>query len=121
MQKPANVQVIGILVLVSGAINILVGLGITVGVVLGTFLLGVVCLPLTLIPVGVGIYELIVGIRVVSNQPPGNLPLVGGLEIASILWGNFLSMIGGIVVLVFYNEPETKAYFEDLKSGTISM
>jgi len=120
MQKPANVQVIGILILISGAINILVGLGITVGVVLGTLFIGLICLPLTLIPVGVGIYEIIVGIRVLGDQPTGSLKVVGGLEIASILWGNFLSMIGGIVVLVFYNEPETKAYFEDLKSGTIT-
>lgn len=121
MQKPANVQVIGILVVISGAINIIVGLGVTVGVVLGTFFIGLICLPLTLIPIGIGIYEIIVGIRVLNNQPPGNLTLVGGLEIASILWGNFLSMIGGIVVLVFYNEPETKNYFDDLQNGTLTM
>jgi len=121
MQKPGNVQVIGILILVSGAINILAGLGITVAVVLGTFGLGLLCLPLTLLPVGVGVYELIFGIRILSSQPTGKVAVVGGLEIASILWANFLSMICGIVVLVFYNDPETKTYFEDLQSGTLSM
>ena len=121
MQKPGNVQVIGILILVSGAINILSGLGITVAVVLGTLGLGLLCLPLTLVPVGVGIYELITGIRVLSDQAAGNITVVGGLEIASILWANFLSMICGIVVLVFYSDPETKNYFEDIRSGTLSM
>ncbi len=112
--KPENVQLIGIFMIVSGVLNIMVGAGIAIAVVLGTFFLGLICLPLLLIPIGVGIWEIVVGANVVNNRPVKNLQVVAGFEIASILWGNVLSMAAGILVLVFYNDPETRAYFESM-------
>lgn len=112
--KPGNVQLIGILMIVSGVLNIMVGAGIAIAVVLGTFFIGLICLPLLVIPIGVGIWEIVVGANVVNDRPVKNLQVVAGFEIGSILWGNVLSMAAGILVLVFYNDPETKAYFESM-------
>jgi hypothetical protein len=112
--KPGNVQLIGIFMIVSGVLNILVGGGIAIAVVLGTFFIGLICLPLLLIPIGVGIWEIVVGANVVNDRLVKNLQVVAGFEIASILWGNVLSMAAGILVLVFYNDPETRAYFESM-------
>jgi hypothetical protein len=118
--KPGNVQTIAIIMIISGVINILAGISLTLAIVLGTLFIGIICVPLTMIPIGVGIYEIIVGANILNNKPAKNVFLVGILEIASILWANFLTMVAGILVLVFYNDPETKAYFEDLNQDTIS-
>lgn len=120
-EKPGNVQIIGIFMVVSGVINILTGAGIAVAIILGTFFLGLLCLPVLVLPIGVGIFEIITGANVLNGKPTKHVQLVAGLEIASILWANFLSMAGGILVLVFYNDDETKAYFEDLNRDIISM
>ena len=112
--KPGNVQIIGIFMIVSGALNIIAGAGIAVGIVLGTFFLGLICLPILVIPIGVGVFEIVTGANVVNARPTKNVQLIAGLEIASILWGNVLSLVAGILVLVFYNDPETKAYFEGM-------
>ncbi len=120
-EKPGNVQIIGIFMVVSGVINILTGAGLAVAIILGTFFVGLLCLPVLLIPIGVGIFEIITGANVLNGKPTKHVQLVAGLEIASILWANFLSMAGGILVLVFYNDDETKAYFEDLNRDIISM
>ena len=119
--KPGNVQIIGLMMIASGVINILAGAGIAIAIVIGTLFVGLICLPILLIPIGVGIFEIITGANVLNGKPTKHIQLVAGLEIASILWANFLSMAGGILVLVFYNDDETKAYFEDLNSDTISM
>ncbi|MBN2045999.1 MAG: hypothetical protein JW757_13335 [Anaerolineales bacterium] len=119
--KPGNVQIIGIMMIASGVLNILAGAGIAVGIVIGTLFLGLICLPILVIPIGVGIFEIVTGANVLNGKLTKHIQLVAGLEIASILWANFLSLAGGILVLVFYNDDETKAYFEDLNRGTISM
>ena len=118
--KPGNVQTIAIIMIISGIINILAGITLTLAIVLGTFFLGILCVPLTLIPIGVGVYEIIVGANILNNKPAKNVFLVGIMEVVSILWGNFLTMVAGILVLVFYNDPETKAYFDDLNGNIIA-
>jgi hypothetical protein len=110
--KPEMVRGIGIIMIVSGVINILWGIGISLTLILS--LLGILCIPLGLIPIGIGIYEIIQGANVLGDTPVKNVTLVGGLEIASILWGNILSVVGGILVLVFYNDEEVKAYFDGM-------
>jgi hypothetical protein len=110
--KPENVQLIGIFMIVSGALNILAGAGWILGLLIT--LVGILCLPVALIPVGVGVWELVVGINIVNGKPVKNVQVIGGFEIASVLWANVLSMVAGILVLVFYNDPETKAYFESM-------
>jgi uncharacterized membrane protein HdeD (DUF308 family) len=109
--KPGNVLIIGILMLASGVLNILTGSGIAIAIIFGTFFVGLICLPVLLIPIGIGIYEVITGVNTISGKPARNIRLVAGLEIASLLWANILSMVAGILVLVFYNDAETESYF----------
>jgi hypothetical protein len=112
--KPEMVGVIGIIMIVSGVLNILAGLGWTLIIVIGTLGIGLLCAPLTIIPIGIGIYEIIQGANVLGDRPVKNVTLVGILEIVSVLWVNILSVIGGILVLVFFNDEEVKAYFDSM-------
>ena len=104
--------VLGIFMIVSGALNILTGAGWVLALIVT--LVGILCLPVALIPIGIGVWELVVGINIVNGKPVKNVQVIGGFEIASILWANVLSMVAGILVLVFYNDPETRAYFESM-------
>ncbi len=116
--KPGNVQLIGIFMIVSGALNIVAALAWIPGLLTfaaATFGIGLLCLPVVILPIGLGIFEIITGANVVNAKPVKNIQLVAGLEIASILWGNVLSMVAGILNLVFYNDPETNAYFKAME------
>jgi hypothetical protein len=110
--RPDNVNVIAIIMIVSGAINILWGIAGTIMLLLT--LIGVFCIPLGLIPIGIGIYEILQGINILNNRPVKNVTLVGGLEIASVLWANILSLLAGILVLVIYNDEQVKAYLDGI-------
>ena len=109
-QKPDMVNVIAIIMIVSGAINILWGIGVSLTLIIT--ILGILCIPLGLIPIGIGVFEIIQGVNILNDKPVKNITLVGILEIVSILWGNFLTLIAGILVLIFYNDENTKAYLD---------
>ena len=111
-KKPDMVGPIGIIMVVSGILNILAGIGWAALIILGTLGIGLLCAPIFLIPMGIGIYEIIQGVNIMNDRPVKNVPLVGILEIVSILWANILSVVGGILVLIFYNDEQVKAYFE---------
>ena len=116
--KPGNVQLIGIFMIVSGALNIIAAAAWIPGLIAfaaATLGIGLLCLPVLVIPLGLGIFEIITGVNIVNHKPARNIPLIAGLEIASILWGNVLSMAAGILNLVFFNDPETNAYFKELQ------
>lgn len=117
--KPGNVQLIGIFMIVSGALNILAGAGWLIAMLVTV--VGILCTPIALIPVGIGVWEIVTGANIINGRLAKNIQVVAGFEIASILWANVLSMVGGILVLVFYNDPSTKEYFEDLNAGVIVM
>lgn len=110
-QRPGKVNAMGIITIISGFINISVGLGYSAAVVFGTFFIGIVCLPVTLIPVVLGVFEVIYGITILNNKKVTNTTLIGGFEIGSILWGNVLSAIIGVVVLVLNGDTEVEDYF----------
>jgi hypothetical protein len=58
-QKPGMVQAIAIMTLINGILNILYGLSVTAGIVLGTLFVGIICAPVTILPVVLGIFEII--------------------------------------------------------------
>ena len=97
--------------LISGIINIIVGGGWALSIIIGTVGFGLLCAPVLLIPIALGIWEIVVGANLTNGKPVKNVKLISGFEIASILWGNILSMVAGILNLVFMNDPETEAYF----------
>ena len=115
--KPGKVQAIAIMTLINGILNILWGIGLTGSVVLGTLGVGLLCAPLTILPLVLGIFEIIGGVKLMGEPPRKfNVQTIAILEIVAILAGDGISLIVGILNLVFYNEPPTKQYIDSLPS-----
>jgi hypothetical protein len=112
------VQAIAIMTLVNGILNILASLGVTLGIVLGTFGLGLLCAPITIAPLVLGIFEIIYGVNLMAEPPKVTKPnqVIAILEICCIIIGNVISLVVGILALVFYNDEEVKAYFNQLSA-----
>ena len=115
--KPGKVQAIAIMTLINGILNILWGIGLTGSVVLGTLGVGLLCAPLTILPLVLGIFEIIGGVKLMGEPPRKfNVQTIAILEIVAILAGDGISLIVGILNLVFYNDPPTKQYIDSLPS-----
>ncbi|NJC98115.1 MAG: hypothetical protein FIB03_17565 [Anaerolineae bacterium] len=117
-QKPTLVQVIAWMTLVSGIVNLFWGFAAS-GTALAT-VVGVICVPITILPTILGIFELIYAAKLFSNPPQAMQPStnIAVFEIASVLTGNIFSMAVGILALVFYNDTVVKDYFARL-NGTL--
>lgn len=117
-KKPDKVQAISIITLVSGIFNILYAVGFAFGLLvgaLGTFGATVLCLPITILPLVVGILEIIAASKLLKTPPRHvRLQTIAILEIVTIISLNPVSLVAGILNLVFYNEPETKHYIDSL-------
>ena len=115
--KPGKVQAIAIMTLINGILNILWGIGLTGSVVLGTLGIGLLCAPVTILPLVLGIFEIIGGAKLMGEPPRKfNVQTIAILEIVAILAGDGISLIVGILNLVFYNEPPTQQYIDSLPS-----
>jgi hypothetical protein len=112
-EKPGMLTAIGIMTLVNGIFNIIWGLSVTAGIVFGTLFIGIICAPITILPLILGIFEIIYALKLLANPPQPVQPnqTLAILEIVAIVSGNVLSAIVGILVLVFYADPTVKNYF----------
>lgn len=118
-EKPGLVTAVAVMTLVNGIFNILYGLGITASIVLGTLGVGLLCAPVTILPGVLGIFEILYAIKLLAQPPQPVQPSIpiAALEIAAVLTGNVLSLVIGILALVFYNDPQVKAYFARINAG----
>jgi hypothetical protein len=118
IQKPTLVHVIAWTTLASGIVNLFWGFAAS-GTALAT-VIGVFCIPLTILPTVLGVFELIYAAKLFSNPPQPVKPStnIAVLEIACLLAGNVFSMAVGILSLVFYNDTIVKDYFARL-DGTV--
>jgi hypothetical protein len=114
--KPGMVQAIAIMTLINGILNILYGLSVTAAIVLGTFFVGILCAPVTILPVVLGIFEIIYAAKLISNPPQPVKPsqAIAILEIVAVVSGNVISAVVGVLALVFYADANVKAYFARL-------
>ena len=114
--KPGKVQAISIMTLISGILNIIGGLTITLTVVLGTVGIGLLCAPITLAPSVLGIFEIIYASKLLTAQPVNVKPnkTLAILEICCIVAGMIPSCVVGILNLIFFDDPEVVAYFETI-------
>ena len=117
--KPTLVNVIAWMTLASGIVNLFWGIAAS-GAVLST-IVGVICIPITILPTVLGIFEIMYAAKLMSNppqqvQPSTNLAI---LEIVCILVGNIFAVVVGILALVFYNDLQVKDYFARL-NGTFA-
>ncbi len=120
--KPGMVTTIGILTLLNGILNILWAAGATLSVVFGTMGAGLLCVPVTILPLVLGIFEIIYGTRLLSTPPQPMKPsqAIAILEICCILVGNVISLVVGILALVFYGQPQVRDYFYRLNMPVAS-
>jgi hypothetical protein len=116
-QKPTLVNVIAWMTLASGIVNLFWGLGLSLTVLLS--IIGIVCVPLTILPTVLGIFEVIYAAKLLSNPPQAIQPStnIAVLEIVCILAGNIFSVVVGILALIFYNDLTVRDYFAQL-NGT---
>ncbi|PJH75289.1 MAG: hypothetical protein CO064_07445 [Anaerolineae bacterium CG_4_9_14_0_8_um_filter_58_9] len=110
------VQAIAIMTLVNGILNILYSLSLTGGIVLGTIGVGLLCAPITILPAVLGIFEILYATKILPNPPQPVQPsqTIAILEIVCIIFGNVISVVVGILTLVFYNDPAVRAYFAQI-------
>lgn len=118
-QKPNLVNVIAWTTLASGVVNLIWGIGLSITVLMS--IIGVICVPLTILPTILGIFEILYAAKLLSNppQPVQPSPTIAILEIACLLAGNVFALVVGILSLVFYNDQVVKDYFTRLNNGTL--
>jgi hypothetical protein len=110
-QKPGLFTTIAVMTLTSGIINLFWGF-IASATALGT-IVGVVCLPITILPTILGVFEIIYAAKLLSAQPEPVQPsqTIAVFEILTFFIGNIFSMVAGILALIFYNDLSVKEYF----------
>jgi hypothetical protein len=112
VERPSNINAIGIMTLVSGVLNL-------TGSVVGTLavaisLVGLVCVPFTLLPGVLGLFEILYGLKLLANPPQPVRPsrAIAGFQIATFIYLNIVSGVIGILALTLYTDPEVEQYFE---------
>ena len=115
--KPTLIHVIAWTTLASGIVNLFWGFALS-STALAT-IIGIICIPLAILPTILGVFEIIYAAKLFSNPPQTLKPStnIAVLEVASILALNVFSMAVGILALVFYNDTVVKDYFAQL-NGT---
>jgi len=117
MAKPGKVESLAILLIISGLLNILGGGILALLIIIGTVGIGLLCAPVLVLPMLLGVAEIVHGVNMMAEPPRVKEPsqAIAILEICSILFGNVFAVIVGVINLVFSNDQEVKAYFASLK------
>jgi hypothetical protein len=116
-QKPGLITAIAVMTLVSGIINLFWGF-VASATVLGT-LVGVVCLPITILPTILGVFEIIYAAKLLSTQPQPVQPStsIAVFQVLTFFYGNIFSAVVGILLLIFFNDLAVKNYFTRLNTA----
>ena len=119
-QKPGLVTAIAVMTLVSGIINLFWGF-VASATALST-IVGVVCLPIAILPTILGVFEIVYAARLLSTQPQPVQPStsIAIFQILTFLLGNIFSMVVGILALIFYNDLTVKNYFAQMQHVAVS-
>jgi hypothetical protein len=117
IQKPGLLTAVAVMTLISGIINLFWGF-VASATALST-IIGVICLPIAILPTILGVFEIIYAAKLLSAQPQPVQPSISiaVLEILTFLMGNIFSMVVGILALIFYNDLTVKAYFSRVNSN----
>jgi hypothetical protein len=115
-QKPPLFTTIAILTLISGVVNLFWGF-VASATALGT-IVGVICIPITVLPTILGVFEIVYAAKLLSAQPQPVQPSqsLAIFQITTLIYGNIFSMVVGILNLVFFNDQAVKDYFAQINS-----
>ncbi len=118
-QKPGLLTAIAVMTLTSGVINLFWGF-VASATALGT-IIGVICLPITILPTILGVFEIIYAAKLLSAQPEAVKPSqsIAVFQILTFFIGNIFSMVVGILTLIFYNDQSVKEYFAKINGTQI--
>ncbi len=118
-QKPGLLTAIAVMTLTSGIINLFWGF-VASASALGTIIFAV-CLPITILPTILGVFEIIYAAKLLSTQPQPVQPSqsIAVLQILTFLMGNVFSVVVGILTLIFYNDQSVKEYFAGINGVQI--
>ncbi len=110
-QKPGLLTAIAVMTLTSGITNVTWGVLSSLGAI--SSFVGVICLPLTILPIILGVFEIVYSAKLLSTQPQPvqASPTLAAFQIAACLYGNIFSMVVGILNLIFFNDLVVKEYF----------
>ena len=116
-QKPGLFTAIAVMTLASGIINLFWGFMASASVLAS--IVGIVCLPITILPTILGVFEIIYAAKLLSTQPEPVNPSqsLAVFQISTFLLGNVFSMVVGILTLIFYNDVAVREYFAQI-NGT---
>ncbi len=124
MKKPDKVLAIAIITLISGILNLFWTIGLldywTIYYYthrrVGDFWIRLPLFPIISLPLSTANLEMSACIELLGNPPrKAKVQNVAIFQIINGLSLSFLSVIFGIINLVFYNDPEVKAYINALK------
>lgn len=113
--RPEKGTAIIVLSLLNGVVSIFWGIIISIGAF--TTVVGICCLPVTILPIILGSFEIAYAVRLLNNPPQPCTPskAIAILDIISILYGNFISLVIGILLLVFYSDLDVKEWLDCLR------
>jgi hypothetical protein len=117
IEKPSNVNAIAVMTLISGILNLVGSISVTFAFAISLF--GLICVPFTLLPAVLGIFEILYAVRLMANPPQAVKPgrTLAILEIVTFVYLNIVSGVIGILALTMYTDPEVEAYFEAVKEA----
>lgn len=112
--RPDKITAIAILSLLNGIVSVFWGIIISIGAL--ATIVGICCLPVTILPIILGGFEIVYAIQLLSNPPHPCTPSKTNaiLDIVSIIYGNFISFVIGILLLVFYSDLGVKEWFDTM-------
>lgn len=118
IRKPTLVNVIAWTTLISGIVDLFWGIAAS-HAALAT-IIGFVCVPITILPTVLGIFEIVYAAKLLGSamQPIKPSTNIAVLEIACVLFGNVFTMVVGMLALVFYNDTAVRDYFNLINRTT---
>ena len=104
-----------VLTLISGISNIVYPLIVGLVIVLGTFFVGAICLPIIIPPIVLGIFEISYALDLMKDPVAVKEPnqVIAILEVVAILFGNVL--LSSALSRWWHNDQSVKEYFANLR------